>query len=85
MRNKPRQIFKLGVENIQPPEPITRLIITVFVIDLLNDDNVVHQEDLDMSFVVDRKRIGRLTAWAVQNNYSIETMAKSDAEAPTVD
>lgn len=76
-----RTIFKLGVENTRT-EPVNRLIVTVFMIDLLDDDKVVHQEDLDMSYQVDRKRIGRLTAFAVKNHYSIETMSKNDAEAP---
>jgi hypothetical protein len=73
-----------GIENTPLKEVNVYCPITVFVIDLLNDSDVVHQEDLDLASVVDRRRLGRLTFWAVSNNHSIETMSIKDARAEFV-
>lgn len=80
----PYSKYKRGAENIQLKEPNIYCPITVFMIDLHNADEVVHQEDLDLASVVDRRRLGRLTFWAVMNGHSIETMNKKDAEADMV-
>lgn len=58
---------------------VTTLPIMAFVIDLRNDDNVIHQIELDLGKPDDRKYLGKITAWAVLNHYSVETMNKNDA------
>lgn len=58
---------------------VSTLPIMVFVIDLRNDDNVINQIELDLGKPDDRKYLGKITAWAVLNHYSIETMNKNDA------
>ena len=59
---------------------ITSLPIVMFVIDLKNEDEVLHQIELDFSNPDDRKYIGKITAWALSNHYSVETMTKDDAK-----
>lgn len=78
------QKYRRGIENMPLKEPNIYQPITIFLIDLYDKDNVVHQEDLDLASVPDRKRLGRLTAWAVMNGHSVETMSKRDAEADYV-
>ena len=52
----------------------------VFLIDLKNKDEIVAQFELDYANFADRKRLGRITFWAVMNGHSVETMYKNDAE-----
>ncbi len=59
---------------------ISNLPIKVFVIDLRNNDDVLHEIDLDLGNVDHRKYLGKITAWALTNHYSVETMSKLDAE-----
>lgn len=59
---------------------IKSLPVTVFVIDLRNNDDIIHKHEIDLSNKDDRVWLGKVTAWAVQNHYSIETMGKTDAE-----
>jgi hypothetical protein len=73
-----------GIENTPLKEVNVYCPITVFVIDLLNDSDVVHQEDLDLASVVDRRRLGRITFWCVMNHHSVETMSIKDARAEFV-
>lgn len=61
---------------------ITTLAVKVFVIDLATDDEenaVVHEVDLDLGNKDHRAYLGKITAWAVQNKHSVETMNKNDA------
>lgn len=59
---------------------ITTLVVKVFVIDLMDDNNVVHEIDLDLGNKDHRAYLGKITAWAVQNKHSVETMSRNDAE-----
>lgn len=72
--------YKKGDENKRLTEINTHCPVYVFVIDLVNNDDIVYQIELDYANYADRKRLGRLTAWAVMHGHSVETMAKSDAE-----
>jgi len=58
---------------------ITTLVVKVFVIDLMDDNNVVHEIDLDLGNKDHRAYLGKITAWAVQNKHSVETMSRNDA------
>lgn len=58
---------------------ITTLAVKVFVIDLMDDNNVVHEIDLDLGNKDHRAYLGKITAWAVQNKHSVETMSRNDA------
>lgn len=53
--------------------------ISVFIIDLKNDDDVVDTIELDLANSADRKTLGRITFWATENGYSVETMSREDA------
>jgi len=53
--------------------------IKVFIIDLKNNDDVVFETELDYANEADRRRLGRLTFWAVMNGHSVETMNRNDA------
>lgn len=66
--------------DIAPFEVITSLPIKVFVIDLQHDDNVKYTIDLDLGVKDHRVYLGKITAWAVRNRFSVETMNAKDAE-----
>jgi len=62
---------------------ITTLPIKVFVVDLLADNGegaIVFELDLDLGNKEHRTYLGKITAWAMNNKHSIETMSKKDAE-----
>lgn len=71
--------YRLGDENKRLENINTHCPIMVFLIDLQHDDEVVLQLELDYANYADRKRLGRISFWAVMNGHSVETMAKSDA------
>ena len=73
--------YRPGDENKRLENINTHCPIYVFIIDLSHDDDVVYQTELDYANYADRKRLGRLTFWAVMNGHSVETMSKADAEA----
>lgn len=68
-----------GAENKRIENYVTYCPIRVYIIDLANGDEVVHEEELDYSNNADRRRLGRLTFWAIMNGHSVETMNRSDA------
>lgn len=68
-----------GAENKRIENYVTYCPIRVYIIDLANGDEVVHEEELDYSNNADRKRLGRICFWAIMNGHSVETMARSDA------
>ncbi len=72
--------YRPGDENKRLENFNTYCPIYVFIIDLKNKDEIVYQTELDYANYADKKRLGRLTFWAVQNGHSVETMAKEDAE-----
>jgi hypothetical protein len=78
----PWKKYILGDENKRLDNINTRCPVYVFLIDLKNGDEIVHQEELDYANYADRKRLGRLTFWAVMHGHSVETMNKVDAEPP---
>lgn len=71
--------YRKGIENIPLRAPNNHCPIMVFVIDLHNDDAVVEQKELDLANPEDRKYLGKITFWAVNNGHSIETMSVKDA------
>ena len=72
--------YRRGDENRRLDEINTHCPIYVFLIDLKNNDDVVATFELDYANYADRKRLGRISFWAVQNGHSVETMSKADAE-----
>lgn len=58
---------------------IATLPIKVFVIDLANDDETKFMIDLDLGNKDHRAYLGKITAWAVINKCSVETMNVNDA------
>ena len=71
-----------GAENKRLAEVNNYCPVYVTILDLKNNDDVVFETELDYANYADRKRLGRITAWAVMNGHSVETMAKSDAMPP---
>lgn len=72
-------IDKLKVD--MPLKHIETLPLVISVYKLSRDhqdDELVRQETLDYGNFNDRKLIGRITIWALQNGCSVETMAKTD-------
>lgn len=80
----PYNKYVKGAENKRLDEINTHCPISVFIIDLQHQDEIVYQTELDFANFSDRKRLGRLTAWAVMNGHSVETMNRNDAEPPFV-
>ena len=76
--------YRRGDENKRLDEINTHCPIYVFLIDLKNNDDVVATFELDYANYADRKRLGRISFWAVMNGHSVETMNKSDAEPEIV-
>lgn len=71
--------YKQGAENVPIRDFNTSTPIKVFVIDLQNEDNIVKEVTLDYGKSEDRKYLGKLTFWALQNHHSIETMSVKNA------
>jgi hypothetical protein len=59
---------------------IKTLPVMVFIYNLRSNDDIIHQMELDLGNVENRKYLGKVTAWAVLNNCAVETMSKNDAE-----
>lgn len=76
--------YTKGAENLRLAEINTHCPVIVMIIDLQNEDEVVYQTELDYANYGDRKRLGRLTFWAVMNGHSVETMSRNDALAETL-
>ncbi len=72
--------YKRGDENKPLKEINTYCPVMVFLIDLKNNDNVVATFEIDYANAADRKRLGRISFWAVSNGHSVETMLRADAE-----
>lgn len=77
----PHQKYAPGVENKYTPYN-SYCPIYVTIIDLKNNDEVVFEQELDYANAADRKRLGRLTFWAVMNGHSVETMHREDSQPP---
>lgn len=65
--------------DIAPKSVISSLPIKVFVIDLLKEDDYKYVIDLDLGNKDHRAYLGKITAWAVTNKCSVETMNVKDA------
>lgn len=52
----------------------------VFVLDIKNDNEIVRHGEFDYANFEHRKWLGKLTFWALDNGYSIETVSKDDVE-----
>ena len=75
--------YKRGVEDIPLRNVNNYSPIIVFVV-RISDDEIVQEVRLDYAKTEDRKHLGRLTFWAIQNHHMIETMALRDVEPPTI-
>lgn len=75
----PYNKYRRGDENKRLDEINTHCPIYVMLIDLQNKDDVVETWELDYANYADRKRLGRISFWAVMNGHSVETMHKNDA------
>lgn len=69
--------YKEGIENI----PIIRDLPIFVMIHDLKKDEVIQEIRLNYNDHEDRKRLGRLTFWAINNHCTVETIAIVDAEA----
>lgn len=74
--------YNPGDENKRIDQFLDFCPIKVFLIDLKNGDEIVKEYDLDYSNHADRKRLGRITFWAITHGHSIETMHRDEAEPP---
>jgi len=75
--------YRKGIENIPLRHPNTSKAAMVIVYDLRNNDNPIVEKKIDFADPEDRKWIGRITFWAMENHCSVETIAMVDAEAET--
>jgi hypothetical protein len=72
-----------GAEDRPLKAPNTELPIVVYLRDLSktdDEDDVVAEFKLDYANYYDRKKIGRITYWAMTNNHYVETISVKDAE-----
>lgn len=77
------QKYRDGIENFPLPEVIKDLPMIVILTEL-STDKIVGTLELNYSNVNDRKHLGRITAWAVTNGHSVETMSRKDAEKENI-
>lgn len=54
--------------------------VAVFIIDLKNNDEIIDMREIDYGKLDDRRWLGRVSFWAWDKGYSVETMAVKDAE-----
>ena len=75
-----------GIEDRPLKEINTTKIIMVYLRDLNSneEDDVVAEFKLDYGNFYDRKKMGRITYWAITNNHLVETIALSDADQEPV-
>lgn len=71
--------YKEGIENV----PIIRDLPILVIIHDLKKKEVIEEKRLNYNDHEDRKRLGRLTFWAITNHCTVETIAMVDAEAET--
>lgn len=79
--------YRKGIEKVPHfGEVITEFKIIVFIVNLETDD-VVDQLEINYSrtAVEDKKRLGALTYWALNNGYYLELMNKKDIDIPTIE
>lgn len=75
--------YRKGLENIPLQKINISMPAMVIVYDLNNDDNIVVEKQIDFANFEDRKYLGRISFWAMQNHHSVETIALVDALAET--
>lgn len=76
--------YQKGVENLPPRDTTNQpLPILVLVYNLLDNKEPAIEKQLNYSDFDDRKWLGRITYWAITNKHYVETIAVSDAKAPT--
>lgn len=76
--------YRKGIENIPLRTINNSCPALVIVYDLRNGDAPIVEHQIDYSNPEDRKWLGRISFWAMQNHCSVETMAMIDAEAELV-
>lgn len=75
----PTKSYKKGIEQIPIHEIVTTFPIIVFII-RLEDDDVIDQIEIDYSKLEDKRRLGKLTYWALNNGHYLELMNKKDID-----
>ena len=78
--------YKKNMENVPLARTIQSLPALVIVHDLTkstDEDDVIEERRIDLSNPEDRKSLGKLTAWALTNHCSVETMAIADISPPS--
>lgn len=73
--------YRQGMENIPLRQINTSKPALILVYDLRNDDKIIEEKRIDYANHEDRKWLGRITFWAMENHCSVETIAMVDAEA----
>jgi len=75
-----------GAEDRPLKAPNTECQIIVYLRDLSSneEDDVVQEWKLDYANYYDRKKLGRITFWAVMNSHLVETVAVKDVDLPEV-
>ena len=75
--------YKKGIENLPLRQINTSCPILVLVVNLETEE-VVQEFKMDYASIEDRKHLGRITFWCVQNKHSVETMALKDVDIPYI-
>ena len=60
---------------------VTNLVLTLSVYDIRDNGKLKHREDFQFGDKDHRQIIGSITAWALDQGYSVETMAKAVFDA----
>lgn len=76
--------YRKGAENVPLRNVNNSCPALVIVYDLTNNDAPVVENRIDFSNPEDRKWLGRITFYAMQNHCSVETIALVDAEAEQI-
>lgn len=72
-----------GAENIPIRGYIKSFKVAVFIIDLKNNDDIIDMREIDYGNYEDKAWLGKVSFWAWNKGYSVETMRLSDAEGRT--
>lgn len=76
--------YRKGIENVPLREVNKECPIIAIILDLETNE-VVQTLELDYAKVEDRKHLGRISFWAIQNSHSVETMSRKDAEKENIE
>ena len=69
-----------GPESVPLKGYVKSFKVAVFIIDLRHDDIIIDQYEIDYGKYEDKAWLGRISFWAWQRGYSVETMSLDSAE-----